>query len=595
MKTSIIRQRVADFLQRQTPFDAISTEDLLALAGSGKVKFHESEEYLFRRGDPPGPFVWVIQQGRVELLDEVEGEERLRDVLGEGDVLALDRFTGSGACGCAARTATDVILYGVAAELFSETVTRYPAVERFLAAHNSAAGVHGFNRTSWLDVAGPPLGFLLARLVTVPAGATAEQSAAARARSRNGAAALVDASGRAVGLVGGACPPVVAPDYTTREAVRAMLRARSEQVLVAEDGVPQGILTGAELAMFCGFDAAGLVGAIRRAESAAEIEPLMKQADRLVVEGLAQPRDVDDCCRISAKLAAATAEACVRMAERNVAASGIAAARVPYCLVLFGTSARGDLLGAALPTVAAVYDDADDALRPEDQLYFLVLAGELATQMHACGAEGPALDWPPGAQPSMPLSEWKRLFTETIRNPVMNDLFSRREFFDISQLTGDEAIFRKLRDFVVAELQEEGPAVALLANDTMGHVPPLTFFRGLVLDIDGAQRDSFDIELTIVGPLTDAARVFALAKRSLAPANTLERFAAVALEYPDGAAVIREAAEAFRIGLYYQALAGSSTITPGELGKFDQLLLKTAFSGIQRFLEYTLARFVEAG
>jgi len=595
MKTSIIRQRVADFLQRHTPFDAISADDLLALAGSGKVKFHESEEYLYRRGDAPGPFVWVIQQGRVELLDEVEGEERLRDVLGEGDVLALERFTATGACGRAARTATDVILYGVAADLFSETVARYPAVERFLAAHNSASGVLGFNRTSWLDVAGPPLEFLRARLVTVPEGTAADKSAAARAQSRNGEAALVDTSGRAVGLVGGDCPPVVAPDYSTRDAVRAMLRARSEQVLVAEDGVPQGILTGTELAMFCGFDAAGLVDAIRQSESIAEIEPLLKQAARLVVEALAQPRDVEDCCRISAEVSAAAAEACVRMAERNVVAAGIAKAAEPYCLVLFGTSARGDLLGAGLPTVAAVYDDSDKALRPEDQLFFLVLAGELATQMHACGAEGPALDWPAGAQPSMPHSEWKRLFTETIRNPLMNDLFSRREFFDISQLAGDEAIFAKLRDFVLAELQEEGPAIALLANDTMGHVPPLTFFRGLVLDIDGAQRDSFDIELAMIGPLTDAARVFALAKRSLAPTNTIERFAAAALEYPDGAAVIAEAAEAFRIGLYYQALAGGSSITPGDLGKFDQLLLKTAFSGIQRFLAYTLATFVEAG
>ena len=114
MKTSVIRQRVADFLRRHAPFDSLEEQDLLELAGSGKVKFHESEEYLFRQGDGKGAFVWTIQQGRVELLEESGGRERLRDVLGEGDLLGLERFEGEGRCRYSARTASDVILYGVA-------------------------------------------------------------------------------------------------------------------------------------------------------------------------------------------------------------------------------------------------------------------------------------------------------------------------------------------------------------------------------------------------------------------------------------------------------------------------------------------------
>lgn len=607
MKTSIIRQRVADFLKRHTPFDALSEEDLLELAGSGKVKFHESEEFLYRRGDQAGQFVWVIQQGRVELLEETESGERLRDVLGEGDVLGLERFSGDGTCLCAARTATDVILYGVAAAVFESTVARYPAAQRYLAAHSSVSGILGFHRTSWLEAEPPPLEFLRARLVTLPAGVSAEEAGAGLAGARNGVAALVDGSGRAVGtvtaasLVSGvarACPPAVAAPVSTRGAVRAMLRARSQEVLITADGrgasPVEAILTGVELAMFCGHDAAGLVSAIRHAGSEAEIRPLLTQATRLVVDGLAQPQDVDDCCRISAEMAAAAAQACIRVAERRVAAAGIGRARVPYSLVLFGAAARGDLLGTGLPTIAAVYDDCDEALGPSDSLYFMVLAGEMATRLHACGAAGPALDWPEGAQPSMPLSEWKRLYSETIRNPAGHDLFARREFFDLWPLAGDEGIFRKLQEHILLELGEHDAAIALLANDTMSHVPPLTFFRGLVLGLDGSQRDDFDIAEAVVSPLTDAARVFALAKRRLAPVNTLERLDAAVLDFPEGAAQIREAADAFRIGLYYQALAGGARITPGDLGKFDQLLLKTAFASIQRFLEFTLTVRVEA-
>src|SRR6476620_353188 len=168
MRTSVIRQRVADFLKQHAPFDILAEADLLDLAGSGKVKFHESEEYVFRQGDPKGHFVWTIQQGRVELLEESTTGEHLRDVLGEGDLLGLERFAGDGSCLYSARTASDVILYGVAAAQFQSTVDRYPSVKRFLAAHISVSGNLGFNRTSWLEADVPPLAFLRARLHVLP-------------------------------------------------------------------------------------------------------------------------------------------------------------------------------------------------------------------------------------------------------------------------------------------------------------------------------------------------------------------------------------------------------------------------------------------
>src|SRR5580765_4367499 len=135
MKTSVIRYRVADFLKQHPPFDAISEQDLLDLSGSGRVKFHESEEYLYYQGDAKSPLIWIIQQGRVELLEKSTSGDELHDVLGEGDLLGLERFAGDGACLYSARTSTDVILYGVDAAAFESVAARYPLVKRFLAAH----------------------------------------------------------------------------------------------------------------------------------------------------------------------------------------------------------------------------------------------------------------------------------------------------------------------------------------------------------------------------------------------------------------------------------------------------------------------------
>jgi signal-transduction protein with cAMP-binding, CBS, and nucleotidyltransferase domain len=565
MHTSVIRLRVADFLKQHAPFDALSEQDLLELAGSGKVKFHESDEYLFRSGAPKGEFLWMIQQGRVELLDGDADTERLRDVLGEGDLLGLDRFTGNGQWQSSARTATDVILYAVSAELFETLLARYPALSRFLSAHFSVSGNLGFNRASWLEAEAPPLDFLRARL----------------AGTRR---ALESPS------------PTVAPPLSTRTAVREMLRARVDTLAITADGTPSSpldaILTASELSLFCNRNPAALISAIRHAASAAEIAPLLRLATPLVRDALAQPQDVDDCCRINLEVIAAVADACIRLAASDVRAEGIAAPETPYCWVLFGASARGDLLRPELPTIAAIHDDSDGAALLGDSLYFAVLAGKAAARFHALGLSGPGLHWPEGAGPSMPLSEWKRLYSETIREPLLNDLYARRLFLDMSPLSGDMSILGKVREHILLELRGHKTAIPLLANDTLAHLPPLTFFRGLVLDLDGAQRDSFDIAQAVISPLADAARVFALAQRRLTPANTLERFENAILDFPRGAGVLRQAADAFRIGLYYQTLAGGTRIDSAKLGKFDQLLLKTAFSSIQAFLDFTVSTFV---
>jgi len=112
------------------------------------------------------------------------------------------------------------------------------------------------------------------------------------------------------------------------------------------------------------------------------------------------------------------------------------------------------------------------------------------------------------------------------------------------------------------------------------------------MELDGAQRESFDIGEAAIAPLSDAARVLALSRRRLTPVGTLERLETAAADFPDGAEAMQLAADAFRIGVYYQTLAGGSRIDCAMLGKFDQKLLKTALVSIERFLEFTVNTLV---
>jgi CBS domain-containing protein len=191
----------------------------------------------------------------------------------------------------------------------------------------------------------------------------------------------------------------------------------------------------------------------------------------------------------------------------------------------------------------------------------------------------------------MPLSEWKHFFGSTIRNPIGHDLFSRRVFFDIRELRGDAGLIAEIHSWLAEQLKMSDLLVPMLANDTLGNLPPLTFFSGLVVAFDGTERRDLDLVGTALHPISDAARVFALAAGDSA-LGTLDRLAAAATASPGDAQIFNDAADAYRIALYQQALAGAPRIDPSKLGRLDQRLLKTAFASILRLLELTTRRFI---
>ncbi len=144
---------------------------------------------------------------------------------------------------------------------------------------------------------------------------------------------------------------------------------------------------------------------------------------------------------------------------------------------------------------------------------------------------------------------------------------------------------------MLVEYHEFDTAIPLLANDTFTHLPPMTFFRGMVLGMDGVQHKSFNIVDAIITPAADAARVFAISRGRFIPAKTLARLESATLDFPEGALILAEGAAAYRIGMYYRTLSGDN-ILPAELSKFDQLLLKTALTSIQNLLEFTQSTFI---
>ena len=68
------KQQLLDLLGQKFAKWQLPDDVLLDLAGTGRVTFHESDELLLHRGKAWDGLIRVIQQGKVEVLEERKGE-----------------------------------------------------------------------------------------------------------------------------------------------------------------------------------------------------------------------------------------------------------------------------------------------------------------------------------------------------------------------------------------------------------------------------------------------------------------------------------------------------------------------------------------
>jgi CBS domain-containing protein len=638
MKTSVIRHRVADFLSDYPPFDSFSPEDIMELSGTGRVIFHEDDIYIYRKGQPRDPVLWVIQQGKIEIIDARTEGEHLLDVLGAGDILGLGRFLDASQYLHTAKTAAEVILYSIDAATFETLVRKHPAAGRYLAAHFSVTARYaGALRISesedaptnesagWLETKELPVEFSRRRLITCLPDLSIRDGAKRIFQSSGEALAVVDAEGKPLGLIGAAALGEIAmagkvPLDTPIEFVMdrrfqtapaglkpvdyliEMMRVRSSVIGVTRSGSVDekldGVITDSDLAVFFGRNPVLLIKKILAAETISDLRYLRNRAEALLAEGLARPSTVDYCSQMAAEMITAIVERVIRLSEDEMSRDGVDRPGLSSSAIFFGSMGRREMIAPLMPEFGVVYSDPPPEIEKDAKVYFSTLYRKISANLADCGLQtrrsrsGENTD-----HLARPLSAWKNFYTGLIKDPIRNTIYAARELFDFQIAGGDQTLALELRNGILAELEGDEAFIPVLANDTLAHLPPLTFFQGLVIELDGTVKTTLDIERTALAPLVDAARVLSFARREISNSNTLNRLQSASSTWPQYTSLMSEAAEGFRVAAYYHAIAPlrkqgeGAIIEPSRLGRYDQRLLKTTFDSIRRLLELTSTIF----
>jgi len=586
MQTAAIPYRVADFLKSHPPFQFLDEADLLALAAHGRVKFHESDEYICWQASPHTPFIYVIQQGSVLLWDESTDPPTLRDIRGAGDTIGIERFNGSLTNVYSVKSASDVVLYALRAEDLEPLLARHPQAAQYVAAYSAVTTDYkaSSDRTQPHEIFladllndNAPLHYSASTPIREAARLLKESGVEALALTNgDGIVALLTTADLLQWIAAGAANPeqpaqsiasdgylAVAPQTSVSDCILAMAESSANAAAITDDGSQyaalQGVVTASILTPAFGDHPLTILHQIAAAPTVRALRTLHERARNWILENLTLA--AVDWLSTFADLINR------RIVERLLQLSGNY--RPDHLLCFYGAAGRQELLTRVAPSIAIVGDQIP-ALQHE-----LAECGYLPSEPPAFGS----------------MSEWTARFSGWIRDPIQTESYLAHAYFDLSRVHGPAPLFDELQSHIRSDLASEPAFLRILAHDCLSNLPPLTFFRDLVIEESGEESATFRLEISALQPMVEVARVFSLASGNPLGASTRLRFEAARRFLPAQEAIFREAAETVRVVLFHQARAGLRLRTSGAelplstLSRHDRQVLKSGFRSIHNLLE----------
>ena len=603
MDTFTISYRVADFLRKHPPFQAVDEQDLLDLAGRGRVRFHEANEYILWQGEPHKLHVFVIQQGTVSLWDEADGEAVLKDVRGPGDLLGIERFNQASSCLYSARSASDVVIYAFPASDFDVLIEKYPYVRQFVEAYDTVSTefewardtrsphevfLHDIVSRKGLECCSPDTTVrdIATKMLATGADAIAVVNDAQELKG------VVTAKGVLEWVASGSADsnspvknvvsdvPTLGSGATLIDGMLAMAEAQADAVAVTSDGSTraqlQMLVTSRDISRAFGDQPLAVLKDIALASSLRVLSELNHRARALAFRHLTSASSLDWIAGFLTLVDAG-------IVKRAIAFAGAEMPGVNWSVC--GASGRSESLTRHAPQLLLILPDDH---RRADNVKSYERVCEALVQCDYLSRADLTVD-PPFLVATV--GEWKHRYDGWLKDPVRTEMYLARPLFDLRSVHGDRTLWSDLDHAVAGAVDRD--ILHVLANDCLASLPPLTFFEDAVVETSGEQSTVFRLEHSALRPLVDVGRVFGMAARKAMGTSTLERLALGRTLLPEQELVFREAGETLRILLWQQARIGidqgtsGSELPPTLLSRHDRHVLKGGFRSILQLLELT--------
>lgn len=624
-----------DFLRKVPPFQFLEDKTLREVARAASLEYYPTGALILEQGGPPSEHLLVIKKGGAKIFVRTEeSEETLVDYRAEGDVIGfLSLYTGDRSRTNVVAT-SDTICYLIDKPDFRRLLDADPQIREYL--HRTFLSkyldktLHEMRTRSILVGGGErllfttPVGELATgRVVTAPTGLSIQEAAAIMSRNRISSLVVLDAAGAPAGIItdrdirdkvvaegraveepatGIMSSPLIAMDARDYcfEALLTMIRHNIHHLLVVEAGQVKGIITNHDLMILQGTSPLSVVQEIEHQQDVAGLAAASSKVNQIIGLLLKEGARAANITPVVTEINDRIVRRVLEIAERRF---GPAPLRFAW-LALGSEGRREQVFRTDQDNVLLLDDCADPEVAAAGQRWAAEVAAFAKEALVACG-------FPPcpagimAANPlwCQPLRVWRRYFSEWIQNPAGASPIRSSIFFDFRVVYGDALLEERLRDHVVALLEDQPLFLNFIANQIVTNRPPIGFFGSFVVEKSGEHKDQLNLKARGINPLIDLVRFFALEKgiRVTSSNERIDALRGMHSEVRQFADELKQALDfllLLRVHTQYRQMTDGAEvdnfITPSRLTNLEKRTIKEAFQLIARVQDQVLERYKAA-
>ncbi len=378
-------------------------------------------------------------------------------------------------------------------------------------------------------------------------------------------------------------PRTVSSDSLAFEAMLFMAELSIHHLPIVDEGQVTGIVTTADIMRLLRHDPIYLTADLSRRNSPEELVDSYSKASEVAARFIDRGASAEETAGLMTIVADALARRLLTIGERRLGAPP-----VPYAFVVLGSQGRREMgLASDQDNALVISDDYDEAEHGE---YFAELSSFVCQGLDTAGqvlCPGDMMASNP--QWRRTVSQWEDTFHTWVTAPEADALLHAQTFWDFRAIYGDRSLAETVHSSAVRMGQGSRRLHVHLASLAARREPPLTFFRGLVVDRSGRYANTLNVKKGGTAGIVQMARLFAVSAglEALGTRQRLTQAAGVSVS-EQGARDLLDAFEYLRsITFRHQTeqlrvgVAPDYNIDPKQLPKIDRDHLRDSFQIIK--------------
>lgn len=622
-----IRSRISDFLRNYPPFSFIKTELLDALSGQVRVRYLATGETVYNEGDSNHGVLYIVEKGSIRIASG----QNIIDVCDEGDVFGADAVMALREYSTGAIADEDSMVMLLPWDAFAPIMENNPRVALFFAAGFAGAGKIRKRDSSAEKILVTETRDRLAALKEEDAmtfdlqkevygcsrNTPIREAAELMTRENVGSILIKGESGNPEGIVTDtdfrkkiatgkisieepvesimSSPVYTIPaDMPVATIILHMMNRGIHHLCVTEDGSVNskaiGIVSEHDVLLLHGNNPAVLVKEIRQSRNTERLVSIRQRGDDLIRHYLDQGISMSFITSINAEISDALIHRAINLSVEKLEAEEGLKAPVDWVWLSLGSEGRREQILPTDQDNALLFADPEPEKLEETRNYFLKLGAAVTGILEAAGFEKcPSDMMASNPRWCLSLNEWVNTFAQWIQVPEPKSLMHSTIFFDFRPIHGQESLATELRNQIEELMKREKLFLPYLARNALLNPPPLSFFRGFIMERSGEHRNRFDIKLRAMMPIADAARVLMLDLGIRNAYSTVERLKQIGIVDHTLKEITEEAADAYEIMMRFRARSGFQNkdsgryLEPEAIGKIDRQTLRNSFHAISEF------------